>query len=509
MFRQSFARVASPLVVSMLLIAVVMVAAGPQEKEKARPPAPRVEKPKQPPIGQPGQPAVVVGSRAQARRVIDKMLDSYDLKPRPLPAIPDDPPPHEGAMIRLPHIVEPPDLILVEVLEAAAGRPISGERLVRPDDTIDLGFYGELHVSGLTHQQIEIAVIKHLRKYLGDEILGLMVSIFDQEAEQPAAKDPFAPPQPAIPDLPEGEGNPFKDPEKPRASFDRRDSSARRRVVRRGSRSPVAVRSVRARSTRVASQDRDAPAVEQNPLKIESSSKGRVTITIDIEGGRPLPSPLPQPVEPAPPPVSEDEGPWRIVPPEENDRVFVDVTAYNSKNFYVLGDVLVPGRMPWTGNETVLDAMQFAQGLIPTAEPNDIRLVRPGRGGKPAKVYKVDLAAIQEQGNAQLNYQVFPGDRLIVGRNEVVKKSVEIDRLNTPLQAITSSIQQDANLLKSLGVVSAGPEGDEALKHLVDFWAKELSRTGDLKLDEQELRELLRHELKPAAPQSPPAPKPK
>ena len=28
------------------------------------------------------------------------------------------------------------------------------------------------------------------------------------------------------------------------------------------------------------------------------------------------------------------------------------------------------------------------------------------------------------------NYQIFPGDRLIVGRNEVVKKTVEIDRLD-------------------------------------------------------------------------------
>ena len=27
------------------------------------------------------------------------------------------------------------------------------------------------------------------------------------------------------------------------------------------------------------------------------------------------------------------------------------------------------------------------------------------------------------------NYQIFPGDRLIVGRNEVVKKTVEMDRL--------------------------------------------------------------------------------
>ena len=51
------------------------------------------------------------------------MFEAYDLKPHGLPAIPDDPPPHEGAMIDYPVVIEPPDLILVEVLEAfPAGR---------------------------------------------------------------------------------------------------------------------------------------------------------------------------------------------------------------------------------------------------------------------------------------------------------------------------------------------------------------------------------------------------
>ena len=97
----------------------------------------------------------------------------------------------------------------------------------------------------------------------------------------------------------------------------------------------------------------------------------------------------------------------------------------------------------------MLDALQFAGGLMPTAEPKDIRLVRPGRGGKPAKVYKVDLAAIQEKGDVISNYQIFPDDRLIVGRNEVVKKTVEIDRLNAPIQSITSSMLQEANMLRA------------------------------------------------------------
>jgi len=33
--------------------------------------------------------------------IIDKMIAGCDVKPKPLPAIPDDPPPHEGAMISL------------------------------------------------------------------------------------------------------------------------------------------------------------------------------------------------------------------------------------------------------------------------------------------------------------------------------------------------------------------------------------------------------------------------
>ena len=56
---------------------------------------------------------------------------------------------------RPPLVVEPPDMIVVEVLEALPGRPISGERLVRPDGTISLGFYGDVHVAGLTLPEIK------------------------------------------------------------------------------------------------------------------------------------------------------------------------------------------------------------------------------------------------------------------------------------------------------------------------------------------------------------------
>ena len=143
---------------------------------------------------------------------------------------------------------------------------------------------------------------------------------------------------------------------------------------------------------------------------------------------------------------------------------------------------------------------------MPTAEPKDIHLARPGRDGKPSKVYKVDLEAIQQKGEVATNYQIFPGDRLFVGRNEVVKKTVEIDRLNAPIQALTGTIIQEASMLRSLQFATTADRA-ALLKEYVDFWAKELARPGGVKFDEQTLREaLIRKMSLPPNPAAAPPP---
>ncbi len=201
--------------------------------------------------------------------------------------------PRERTKVLMPsYVVEPPDMIIVEVLQALQGRPISGERLVRPDGTISLSFYGEVHVAGLTTGAIKERVISHLRTYLSDEKLGL-----------------------AVPD-----------PDQP--------------------------------------------------------------------------------------------GRTRKVAPADSTSVFVDVTTYDSKNYHVLGDVASPGRFPITGNDTVLDAITYAGGLNPTAAASNVRLVRPpGPGSDHPRILRVDYTAIATEGDPATNYQLFPGDRLIVTRD--------------------------------------------------------------------------------------------
>jgi polysaccharide biosynthesis/export protein len=237
--------------------------------------------------------------------------------------------PREFNKVSMPeYVVEPPDLLLVEVLEALPGRPISGERLVRPDGKITLGFYGEVYVAGLSISEIKEKVVLHLRKQIPDEVLGL---------------------------------------------------------------------------------------IEQ-----------------------------------------DEDGNYINVEPKDSNRVFVDVTAFNSKNYYIQGDVAAPGKLPITGNETVLDAINYAGGLIPTAAPQNIRLVRPAPAGSSVEqVLPINLAAIVSGGDPTTNYQLMPGDRIVVYRDPIVRATLMIDRLAAPFQTVVNSVLQysfAARSVKSINV---------------------------------------------------------
>jgi polysaccharide biosynthesis/export protein len=204
------------------------------------------------------------------------------------------------------YVIEPPDMLLVEVLEALPGRPISGERLVRPDGKISLGFYGEVYVAGLTVMEAKEKIVLHLRTQIADHILGLT--------------------------------------------------------------------------------DEGAP---------------------NLEGEVP-PSKL-----------------------RNTDRVFVDVTAYNSKNYYIQGAVRIPGRLPVTGNETVLDAVTYAGGLTSQADHDHVVLYRKDKSGTLQRL-PVNIDQITMGDDPTTNYQMLPGDRLVVPAKPGSESEAEDPRAGQP-----------------------------------------------------------------------------
>jgi len=186
-----------------------------------------------------------------------------------------------------PYIVEPPDLLIVEVLTALPGRPIAGERLVRPDGTITLGWYGDVQAAGLTLPQVKVRVIEKLRAYLEDDALGLV-------------------------------------------------------------------------------------AHDENGKEVR-------------------------------------------IQPGDSDTVFVDMSAYNSKVYYLEGAINVPGRIPITGNDHVLDALHYAGGpLLDSADVKGMRLLRQETKGGPIQNMPIDYQSLTGGTDLSTNYLIHPGDRIFI-----------------------------------------------------------------------------------------------
>lgn len=288
--------------IGSVVACLAMTSARAQQRPEGPPPVPRAERPSAidpalptEPDGDPfvGPSGLSEEAKKSYREIPPQISEPAEAE-APAEEAPETPRSNPAPVKRPEYIVEPPDLILVEVLEALPGRPISGERLVRPDGRISLGFYGELPVAGLTIPQIKERIVLHLRKYLDDETLGLLA--FDQT------------------------GEPMRDAQ-----------------------------------------------------------------------GRP-----------------------HVIDPKETDRVFVDVTAYHSATYYALGDVQYPGRIPYTGGENVLDVLQNAGGLMPTADRAHIRLIRSFPKGSPPKVLPINYDEITMGTDMSTNYAMLPYDRLVV-----------------------------------------------------------------------------------------------
>jgi polysaccharide export outer membrane protein len=116
----------------------------------------------------------------------------------------------------------------------------------------------------------------------------------------------------------------------------------------------------------------------------------------------------------------------------------VDVLSYNSKYYYIITDGGGYGaqvyRLLVTGNETVLDALAQVQGLPPVASKKKIWLARatPGDAAHP-KIFPIDWCGLTERGSAATNYQVYPGDRIYVQSDVLIRTDTFLAKLFSPV----------------------------------------------------------------------------
>lgn len=119
--------------------------------------------------------------------------------------------------------------------------------------------------------------------------------------------------------------------------------------------------------------------------------------------------------------------------------VSVDVSAYNSKFYYVITDFAGNGeqvaRVPATGNETVLDAISIVGGLSQVSSKR-IWIARPAPAGCGDQILPVDWKGITRRGNTASNYQVLPGDRVFVMGQPLAKVDNTLARTLAPVERV-------------------------------------------------------------------------
>jgi polysaccharide export outer membrane protein len=144
---------------------------------------------------------------------------------------------------------------------------------------------------------------------------------------------------------------------------------------------------------------------------------------------------------------------WKVAPSEKNragerytieevlSELQLDVGAYNSKFYYVITDGGGYGeqvfKLPVYGNETVLDALAAIQGLPAQASKKKIWVARatPHEYHSP-HILPVDWCGITQRGSASTNYQVYPGDRIYVQSDPLLRVDVRIQRILSPIERL-------------------------------------------------------------------------
>ena len=120
--------------------------------------------------------------------------------------------------------------------------------------------------------------------------------------------------------------------------------------------------------------------------------------------------------------------------------VRVDVASYNSKVVYVItdgggnGEEVVP--IPYTGNETVLDAISRIEGLSQISSKK-IWVARPSPpNANTPQVMAVDWNGISRFGMTSTNYQLYPGDRVYIQADPWVTFDNGLAKLLGPVERV-------------------------------------------------------------------------
>lgn len=124
-----------------------------------------------------------------------------------------------------------------------------------------------------------------------------------------------------------------------------------------------------------------------------------------------------------------------------NPEISLNVSAFNSKYYYVIADGGGYGmqvlRFAITGKETVLDAISNISGLPAVSSTKKIWVARP----TPAKagcyqILPVNWQVLTMAGDTETNYQLFPGDRVYIKADPLIHLNNAMAKVFAPIEQV-------------------------------------------------------------------------
>jgi len=129
--------------------------------------------------------------------------------------------------------------------------------------------------------------------------------------------------------------------------------------------------------------------------------------------------------------------------------VNVRVNDSGSKNFFVFGQVSRPGPYPYTGRDTLINALAMAQPTFIAAKEM-VKVIRPSHQPDRRHVMTVNTFAMVEEGNLESNILLQEGDIIYVPPTVAGWIGLRIQEILFPASAVSQTFNAPANTKNSV-----------------------------------------------------------
>ncbi len=144
-------------------------------------------------------------------------------------------------------------------------------------------------------------------------------------------------------------------------------------------------------------------------------------------------------------------------------KVSVRVAAYASKSYYVYGPTISGGEKPYTGHDTLLDAV-LASGVDYRAWTSRIEVIRPTVDAEDPKRIVVDVNRMIREGDWRQNILLEPDDVVYVPPTPLAWVGLKVRELLDPVSPAIQAYQAPATLMNANDVYNDDDDNNNAYR---------------------------------------------